>query len=488
MSSSRPFALGLALTSFLSPPALSAQDLDRRVLPIEQSFGGSVEPLVANSRSQYPRPITAPQGAPNVVLILTDDIGFSTSTAFGGPVPTPNIERLLRMGVVYNRFHTAAMCSPTRAALLTGREPHAVNYGTIGELTMGYPGFQGTLPRSAASIATVLRENGYSTAMLGKEHNVPHSQDSPAGPFDQWPNNRGFEYFYGFIGGAMNQFDPNLVENGRPVDLSARPADYILDRDLVDHAIDWVHTQQAAAPDKPFFLYLAFGSAHSPHQAPADWIARFHGAYDAGWDELRQQNWQRGQALGLIPPGTDLTPRPAIIPAWDSLSGDERRVQARMMEVFAAQVAFQDAQIGRLLAELERTGEMGNTLFLFIQGDNGGTAEGGLVGEMNHAGGMANALEEPTADLLARLDEMGGPLTDQLYGAGWGWAVNAPFQWTKQVASHLGGTRNPLVVVWPGRVPSGGSVRSQYAYVADIYPTILEAAGLPVPTAVDGVE
>lgn len=469
--------------------AADAHALDRTSLPIPTPpFTGKVGKIEAESQPQFPRPVVAPEGAPNVVLVLTDDIGFATSSAFGGPVPTPNLDRLLQMGVVYNRFHTAAMCSPTRAALLTGREPHAVNYGSIGELTMGYPGYWGLLPRSAASIASVLQHNGYSTAMFGKEHNVPHSQDSPAGPFDLWPNQRGFDYFYGFLGGAMNQFNPRLFENGVAVDLSRKSDDYILDRDLADKAIGWVHTQKAAAPDRPFFLYLSPGSAHAPHQAPADWIDRFKGQFDQGWDAMRQEILARQVTKGIVPQGTVLTPRPDFIPAWDTLSAEERGVHARMMEVYAAQVAFQDDQFGRLLSELERMGVADDTLFLFIQGDNGGTAEGGLQGELNHAGQMANALEEPVAVMAGRLEEMGGPNTDQLFSVGWGWATNTPFPWTKQVASHLGGTRNPLVVAWPGHVPSGGSVRSQYAYVADIYPTILEAAGLPVPKSVDGVE
>jgi len=488
VSLSRTMSAVVIALSLLVPPALVAQGFDRTVLPIApELFTGTVGRTEAESEPQFPRIVTAPEGAPNVVLVMTDDIGFATSSAFGGPVPTPNLERLASMGVVYNRFHTAAMCSPTRAALLTGREPHAVNYGSIGELTMGYPGYWGLLPQSAASIATVLSHNGYSTAMFGKEHNVPHSQDSPAGPFDMWPNQRGFDYFYGFIGGAMNQFDPRLLENGVPVDLTGKPDDYILDQDLADGAINWVHTQKAAAPERPFFLYLAPGSAHSPHQAPAEWIARFEGQFDMGWDAIRKDILARQIARGIVPEGTELTPRPDAIPAWDTLSPQEQRVNARMMEVFAAQVAYQDHEFGRLLAEIERMGEAENTLFLFIEGDNGGTAEGGLLGEINHAGKMANALEEPVDVLLARLDEMGGSDSDQLYSAGWGWATNTPFQWTKQVASHLGGTRNPLVVAWPGHVPGGGSIRSQYAYVADIYPTILEAAGLPVPREVNGI-
>jgi arylsulfatase len=467
----------------------SALAQDRTVLPIARPpFGGTVGETEAQSRPEFPRPVTAPANAPNVLLVMTDDVGFGAGSPFGGPVPMPNLERLAQRGVVYSRFHTEAMCSPTRAALLTGRSSHSVGSGTIGELSMGYPGFWGGIPRSAAPIARVLRDNGYNTAMFGKEHNVPHAQVSVAGPFDQWPNGKGFEYFYGFIGGATNQFAPRLVRNGALLDPVEREADYILDRDLVDESIRWLHNQQAAGPDKPFFIYLAPGSAHSPHQAPAEWIARFSGQFDDGWDVMRERSYARQQALGVIPADAELTPRPDAIPAWNSLSPDEQQVQTREMEVFAAMLAFQDAQFGRLLGEIDRMGLAQDTLILFIQGDNGGTAEGGLHGEFNEAGVMANALVEPLDQQLARLDEYGGPNTMGKFSVGWGWATNTPFPWTKQVVSHLGGTRNPLVAAWPGHIPTGGHVRPQYGHVSDIYPTILEAAGLSAPRMVDGVE
>lgn len=483
------WALSLLL-SITTATAVQAHDiaLDRSVLPIpDQPFRGRIGITASESTPAYPQPIHAPAGAPNILLVMTDDVGFGAASAFGGPVPTPNLERLLKRGVVYNRFHTAAMCSPTRAALLTGRQPHRVGSGSIGELTMGYPGYWGEIPRSAATIARVLRDNGYSTAMFGKEHNVPHSQDSAAGPFSLWPNARGFDYFYGFIGGAMNQFSPKLVRNGVDVDMSRAGADYILDRDLVDDAIHWIHNQQAAAPERPFFAYFAPGSAHSPHQAPAGWISRFHGQFDEGWDALREQTFARERSRGIIPVDSVLTPRPAAIPEWASLSHEEQRVQARQMEVFAGMLAFQDDQFGRLLDEIDRMGLADDTLILFIEGDNGGSPEGGLHGELNEAGAMANGLEENLAAKVERLDEIGGPNTMGKYSAGWGWATNAPFQWAKQVVSHLGGTRNPLVVAWPGHVPSGGSVRSQYTHVSDVFPTLLEVAGLPAPKSVDGV-
>ncbi len=483
-----PFAIaGMFMAS--GAAAADTAEFDRSSLPIDPApFAGTVGPTVAESTPDFPVHVKAPTDAPNVVLVMTDDVGFAAASPFGGPVPTPNLQRLMERGVVYNRFHTAAMCSPTRAALLTGRNPHKVGTGSIGELTMGYPGYWGEIPRSAAPIAKVLKYNGYNTAMFGKEHNVPHSQSSPAGPFEMWPNGKGFEYFYGFIGGAMNQFAPKLIRNGAPVNLMDRPDDYILDRDLVDEAIGWIHTQQAADEDKPFFVYIAPGTAHSPHQAPAEWIARFEGAFDQGWDKLREESFERQKALGIIPGNAELTPRPDVVPAWDSLSEDEQKVQARYMEVFCAMLAYQDYQFGRLLDELDRMGVSDDTLIMFIQGDNGGTPEGGLHGEINEGGVMANGLPEPLEEKLARLDEYGGPNSMGKYSVGWGWATNTPFQWTKQVASHLGGTRNPLVVSWPGHVPEGGQVRSQYAFVADIYPTILEAANIPAPAKVEGAD
>ena len=484
--------VAIGWTSILLAAGASASEppaFDRTSLPIDPApFAGVAGRTVAESRPDYPVHVTAPENAPNILLVMTDDVGFGAASAFGGPVPTPNLERLMQRGVLYNRFHTAAMCSPSRAALLTGRNPHSVGSGSIGELSMGYPGFWGEIPRSAAPIAKVLKYNGYNTAMFGKEHNVPHSQMSSAGSTDLWPNAKGFEYFYGFIGGAMNQFAPKLVRNGVDVDLGGRPADYTLDRDLVDDAIRWMHNQKAAAPEKPFFLYLAPGTAHSPHQAPADWIARFRGQFDDGWDVLRRKTFERQKAAGVIPADTQLTPRPAAIPAWGSLSAGEKRVFARYMEVFAAMLSYQDAQFGRLLDEIDRMGLSGNTLVMFIEGDNGGTPEGGLHGELNEGGAMANGVEEPLSMQLARIDEMGGPNTMEKYPAGWGWATNAPFPWAKQVVSHLGSNRNPLVVSWPGRVPEGGGIRPQSAFVADIYPTILEAAGIPAPAEVEGAK
>jgi arylsulfatase A-like enzyme len=312
--------------------------------------------------------------------VMTDDVGFAASSTFGGPIPTPNLDRLAAQGLKYNEFHTTAICSATRASLLTGRNHHAVGTAALADVASPYPGYTTRVPKSAATIARILRDNGYNTAMFGKHHNVPIEDRTPAGPFDQWPTGWGFEYFYGFIGGDTNQWQPALYQGITPVDGSHRDSSYILERDLTDHAIEWLHNQKAAAPDKPFFLYYASGSTHAPHQAPADWIAKFRGKFDAGWDKLREETLARQKAIGVVPAAANLAPRPKEIPAWDSLSADEKRVDARYMEVYAAMLAYQDAQFGRLLDEIQRMGIADNTLVVFIEGDNGASGEAGPKG------------------------------------------------------------------------------------------------------------
>lgn len=451
-------------------------------------FAGKIGADVQHSVPAYPANVSAPAGAPNIVLVLTDDVGFAAASTFGGPIPTPHLDQLAARGLKYNAFHTTAMCSPTRASLLTGRNHHSVGSGTIVELSTGYPGYWSVIPRSAASVAEILRYNGYNTAFFGKHHNVPLSQGSAAGPFDLWPTGLGFEYFYGFVGGEMDQWNPVLFRGTSRVDLSHKDHDYILDRDLADDAIHWIHNQKAAAPAKPFFLYYAPGSAHSPHQAPAEWVKKFRGQYDQGWDKLREEIFARQKASGVIPASALLTPRPEGIPAWESLSSDRKRVSARLMEVYAAMLAYQDAQIGRLLDELERMGQLENTLVIFIEGDNGASAEGGVDGMSNNVAMQVNRGEESMGWLLKILDELGGKTTHEHYPVGWAWALNTPFPWLKQYASHLGGVRNGLVVSWPARIKKTGEVRPQYAHVIDIMPTILEAVGVAQPDIVNGVK
>ena len=459
------------------------------ILPRPQApFAGEIGKTTAGSRPDFPKSVTAPAGAPNVLLIMTDDAGFGSSGTFGGPVPTPNLDRLASNGIKFNEFHTTAICSPSRAALLTGRNHHQVSTGMLTDSATGYPGYWAILPRSAATIAEVMKDNGYSTAMFGKHHNVPNAQQSPVGPFDLWPTGLGFEYFFGIIGGDADQWHPKLYRGTNAVD--ERTLDFTLPMDhaLADDAIRWIHNQKANAPDRPFLVYYAPGSTHSPQQAPVDWIARFKGQFDQGWDKLREETFRRQKALGIIPAGTDLTPRPKELPAWDSLTPTEKTVYARYMEVYAGMMAYQDAQIGRILDELKRMGQLDNTLVIFIEGDNGASGEGGPQGTTNEIGALANKVESDPAVIAHKLETMGGPRSYETYPAGWAWAMDTPFQWMKQIASHFGGMRNGMVVSWPDHIKAHGEIRSQFGHIIDVYPTILEAAGLQAPTIVNGVK
>jgi len=460
----------------------------RMSLPIQPpAFAGKIGPIAAESRPDWVPEVRAPAGAPNVVVILTDDVGFAASSTFGGPVPTPNLDRLARQGLRYNEFHTTGVCSPTRAALLTGRNHHAVSVGLMADLPSGFPGYSIEMPPSAATVARVLTLNGYNTAMFGKHHIVAPWEASAAGPFDRWPLGLGFEYFYGFVGGDADQYSPTLIRGQSPAQESPAEKGKLLDVRLTDDAIRWVHNQNAADPDKPFFVYFAPGSTHAPHQAPPEWIARFKGKFDQGWDKLREETYARQLKSGVIPRNANLTPRAQEIPAWNALSNDEKRAYARMMEVYAAQLSFQDEQIGRLLNEIDRMGLGDNTLVMFIEGDNGASAEAGNVGMLNEVGRIANNVQDTPGWLAQNIDAMGGPKTYENYPAGWAWAMNTPFQWTKQVASHLGGTRNGLVVRWPARIRQGGQSRSEFGHVIDIMPSILDAAGVPQPATVNGI-
>jgi arylsulfatase A-like enzyme len=494
MVSLRPVALLVAvlLSSVAIMPIRAQQALpaEGSVLPRPpQPFKGKLAPTEQESSKAFPSPLEASADAPNILLVMTDDVGFAASSTFGGPIPTPNLDRLAAHGLKYNEFHTTAICSATRAALLTGRNHQAVGTAAIVEVTSPYPGYNGIIPKSAATVARILRGNGYSTAMFGKHHNVPSAELSVAGPFDHWPTGLGFDHFYGFIGGDSDQYQPALYQGTTPLDGSHRPADYILEKDLTDHAIDWLHNQKAAAPDKPFFIYYAAGSTHAPHQAPTDWIARFRGKFAAGWDEQREQTLARQKAMGIVPANTDLAARPAQIPSWDSLSEEEKRVDARYMEVYAGMLAYEDAQFGRLLDEIDRMGLSDNTLVVFIEGDNGASGEAGPKGTPNElAHVQADDDEKQATQWLAQnLDLMGGPKTYESYPIGWALAMDTPFPWVKQIASHLGGVRNGLVISWPARIKRQGELRTQYHHVIDIMPTLLDAAHVKAPARVDGI-
>ncbi|MBO3273991.1 arylsulfatase [Pseudomonas schmalbachii] len=434
---------------------------------------------------QFPPLERPPKGAPNVLVILLDDVGFGQFDVFGGAVPSPSLDKLAADGVRFNRFHTTALCSPTRAALLTGRNEHQANFGVISELGIGYDGYTGILPRSTGTIAEILRQNGYATAQIGKNHNTPPWETSEVGPFDRWPTGLGFDYFYGFNGGDTSQFEPILYEGHSLVPRSKDP-NYHLTTDLADHAITWVNKAKAIDPQRPFFLYVAPGAAHSPHQPPADWRDKYKGQFDMGWDKYRELTLERQKKLGVVPANAQLTPRPADLAAWDSLQPDQKRLYSRMMELFAAFSAHTDYEMGRIIDAVRKLPDGDNTLIIYMVGDNGASAEGGMDGRTNEFS-IFNGVQETWQSNLKVIDELGGPKHFNHFPSAWAHAMNTPFQWTKQVASHFGGTRNPLVISWPAKIKDKGGLRSQFAYVTDITPTILEAAGIEAPSVLNGV-
>ena len=453
-----------------------------------EPFAGRIGLTRETSTPSWPQSPKAPAGAPNVVLILLDDVGFGASGTFGGPVATPELDKLARGGLRYNAFNTTGISSPTRAALLTGRNHHEVGFGNLADVAAGFPAYDSIWPRDTASIAEILKDNGYSTAAFGKWHNTPQWEISPAGPFDHWPTGLGFEYFYGFMFGETSEWEPRLYRDTVPVEPSGRPEQgYHLTSDLVDDAVHWLHQHDAVASDKPFFLYFATGATHAPHHVPKEWIDKYKGKFDQGWDKLREDTFARQKKLGIIPANAELTPRPKELPAWDSLTADQKKLYAHQMEVYAAYLAHTDHEVGRLLQALKDEGKADNTLVLYIVGDNGGSAEGGLDGSDANFGMLEGAAaDQSVQEQLAHLSDLGSPLYDNHYAAGWSWATSAPFQWMKQIASHFGGTRDGFVVSWPGHTGHPEAVRGQFSHVNDIAPTILDAAHIPFPDTVDG--
>lgn len=432
-----------------------------------------------------------PAGAPNVLIVLLDDVGFGASSAFGGPCQTPSAERLAASGLKYNRFHTTALCSPTRQALLTGRNHHSAGMGGITEIATGAPGYSSVLPNTMSPIAQTLKLNGYNTAQFGKCHEVPVWETSPVGPFDAWPTGGGgFEYFYGFIGGEANQWYPTLYEGTTPVEVDRTPEEgYHFMEDMTDKAIAWIGQQKALAPDKPFFVYFAPGATHAPHHVPQEWADKYKGKFDNGWDQLREETFARQKELGVIPADCELTARHAEIPAWDEMPEALKPVLRREMEVYAGFLEYTDHHVGRLIDSVGRLGLLDDTVVFYIIGDNGASAEGTLNGtynEMLNFNGMA-AIETPEF-LIERLDKLGGTESYNHYAVGWAHAMDTPYQWTKQVASHWGGTRNGTIIHWPKGITTKGETRSQFHHVIDVAPTILEAAGLPEPVVVNGVQ
>ncbi len=450
-------------------------------------FPGEVGRTYLDSdRAQFPQPVQPPKDAPNVVLILLDDAGFGQFSTFGGGVTSPTMDKLASEGLRYNRFHTTALCSPTRAALITGRNHHSAAFAGITELATGYDGYTCILPRSCGTVGEVLRQNGYMTGWVGKNHNTPTWETSAAGPFDRWANGLGFDYFYGFNAGDMNHWNPVLFENRNLVPASTDP-NYHLTEDIADKSIAWMRKVKSIAPDKPFFLYVAPGATHSPHHAPKEWIDKFKGKFDGGWDKYREDTFACQKKLGVVPQEAKLTERSEGLPAWDSLNADQKKLYARMMEVFAGYGAHVDHHMGRVVDAVKQLPGAENTLFIYIAGDNGSSAEGGIEGSVNE-NLFFNGFPEKWQDNFKVMDELGGPKHFNHFPSAWAHAMDTPFQWTKQVASHFGGTRNPMIVSWPAKIKDKGGIRSQFIHVIDVVPTIYEACGITAPTDLNGVK
>jgi len=480
----RSFALAAALAAAVASAA-RAQQLDRSILPIPEPDPVTITELSARDAKAPARfQVRAPQGAPNVVIVLLDDIGFGQSSAFGGPIRMPTLDRLAAAGLRYNNFHTTALCSPTRTALLTGRNHHVNNAGAIMELATGFPGNTGIRPQSVAPLAEMLRLNGYSTAAFGKYHETPPWEVSVSGPYDRWPTHSGFDKFYGFIGGETNQWAPAIFDGTIRVEHRQDP-DYHFTVDMTDQALAWMQAQHSLTPDRPFFVYFATGALHAPHHAPKAYADRYKGQFDGGWDALREEVFARQKKLGVVPQNAELTRRPKEIPSWESQTPAQRKILARQMETYAGFGEHTDEQVGRLVQGLQDMGVMDNTLFIYVVGDNGASAEGGPVGAYNEMMALNGIIS--TAEInTPHMDDWGGPSTFPHYAIGWAWAGDTPFQWTKQIASHYGGTTNGVVVHWPARIKKGGGVRSQFTHVTDLAPTVLEAANVPFPKSVDG--
>ena len=450
-------------------------------------FSGSISKTISQST---PRKLTAPQapkGAPNVLLIMLDDVGFGSFGNFGGPVDTPGLNKIAKNGLRYNQFHTTALCSPTRAALLTGRNHHTVHMGGITEIANSFPGYDSAIPPESATIAQVLRMSGYSTACFGKWHLTPSWEQSPAGPFDRWPTGMGFDRFYGIMGAESSQYEPPVYDQTTPIAPHIGKPDYHLTEDLADQTISWMQRQKASSPDKPFFCYFSTPAVHAPHHVPREWIEKYKGKFDSGWDSLRNEIYERQLKLGVIPQGTALTKRPEQIPAWDEYPERYRPVAQRLMETFAGFLAHTDAQIARVINALDDLNIAENTLVVYITGDNGASAEGTIHGAWS-APSFQNGVPEDPEWLLDHIDDFGTARCENHFNVGWAWALDSPFQWMKQVASHFGGTRNAIAISWPKKIKAAGELRTQFHHVIDIAPTIYEIAGIQAPEFVNGIK
>ena len=469
-----------------SPSATTT--IDGRYLPPPPSpFGGQINLNAYQSKPYWPARVVAPKGAPNVLLIMTDDVGFGAPSTFGGVIPTPAMDRVAAMGIRYTQFHSCALCSPTRAALITGRNHHSVGFGQISEMSTGYPGYDSIIDKDTATIGEILKRNGYATSWFGKDHNTPAFEASQVGPFERWPIGMGFEYFYGFVGGDTSQWQPNLYRNTTAIYPYVGQPKWNLTTAMADDAIAHIKMLNEVDPDKPFLVYYVPGGTHAPHHATPEWIEMFKGKFDMGWNELREQIFANQKRLGVIPPDAKLTPWPEELPKWDSLTPDEKKLFARQVEVYAAYLAYTDHEIGRVIQAVQDAGKLDNTLIIYISGDNGSSAEGSLNGTPNEIA-QFNSVEVPVADQLKHFYDVWG--SDQTYNhmaVAWTWAFDTPFKWTKQVASHFGGTRQGMCIAWPAQIKDAGGIRNQFHHVIDIAPTILEATGIDTPVMVDGI-
>ena len=490
------------VTGTLGQPSATTTIKGNQIPAPPPPFGGVIKEDAKDSTPWWPPRVVPPKGAPNVLLIMTDDQGYGVPSTFGGVIPTPNLDRIAKTGLRYTEFHSTALCSPTRAALITGRNHHSVGFGVIGELATGYPGYDSIIGVDNATVGEILKENGYATSWFGKNHNTPGFQySSAAGPFDQWPSGMGFQYFYGFMGGETDQWEPYLFRDHTQVFPWVGHPGYNLITDMADEAIRYVRELNASAPDKPFFLYYVPGGSHSPHQPKQEWIDKFKGKFDMGWEKMREQIFENQKRFGVIPPNTTLTAWPdgqaeyggAKLPRWDSLTAAEKKMYAREAEVFAAYTAYTDYEIGRVIDELAKMGKLDNTLIIYIDGDNGTSAEGSLYGTFNQLTAYNGILNQPEVKpVLAynalHYNDWGSDKTYPHMSVAWSWAFDTPFKWTKQVASHFGGTRQGLAISWPGHIKDPGGIRPQFHHVIDIVPTILEAAGVQAPDTVDGIK
>jgi arylsulfatase A-like enzyme len=494
-------ALCLLLALTLSPQAATAADseqahgygapsatrsLNTKVLPPAQpTFAGQINLNASQSTPWWPPQVVPPPGAPNVLLIMTDDVGFGAPSTFGGSIATPTLDRLAKMGLRYNNFHSTALCSPTRAALITGRNHHTMHSGVVSEMATGFPGYDSLIGKDTATIGEILRQNGYATSWFGKEHNVPDWMATQAGPFDHWPTGTGFEYFYGFVGGDSSQWQPNLFRNTTPIAPYLGKPNWNLTTAMADEAIQYLHQLDAIAPAKPFFVYYVPGGTHAPHHAPPEWIARFNGKFDHGWNVERERIFARQKQLGVIPEKAELTAWPKSLPQWDTLSPEEKKLFAHQADVYGAYLSYTDNEIGRVVKCVEDMGKLDNTLIIYISGDNGASPEGTLMGTPNEMAAF-NGVVMPVREQMKFYDSWGSAATYPHMAVGWAWAFDTPFQWTKEIASHLGGTRQGVVMVWPKRLKDTGALRGQFHHVIDIAPTILEACGIEPPVTVNG--